>query len=160
MAQTAEPVRTAPTAASTAQPVPAGALAPRVRRRTVLALATAAALAAGAALGPSATGTEPDLVRLMRFMAAMKGGFAVLAFAACWYRLARPAAPWRSLVYLAAPALMAGGALALWRLAAPGVSAGALHLGLLALLAAALTDGDFLPGDGLGRRRRLLPRSR
>lgn len=149
MARTAEPIP----AATSAPPVAAGTLAPPIRRRAVLALATAAALTAGATLGTPAAGVEPDLVRLMRFMALMKGGFAALALAACWYRLARPAAPWRELVYLAAPALTAGGALALWRLAGPGLAAGVLHLGLLALLAAALTDGDFLPGDGLSRLR-------
>jgi hypothetical protein len=91
------------------------------------------------------------LVRVIRFMALVKGGFSLAAFVACFWRLARPAALWRTPVYVAGPPLMAAGAIGLWSLHDLGIAALGLDLGLLAMLAAALTDPDFLPD--LSRRR-------
>ncbi|HEV7438496.1 MAG TPA: hypothetical protein VGN94_02560 [Methylobacterium sp.] len=114
-------------------------------QRAILLLATVVALAGASTLGQPVE-AEPDLVRLMRFMALIKGAFAAVALAACLWRLGRPVAGWwRAAAYGLAPALMAGGAAALWRLAWPGAASLGLHLGLLALLAAALTDRDFIP---------------
>ncbi|MER2269397.1 hypothetical protein [Methylobacterium oxalidis] len=116
----------------------------RGRRATMVGLALAAP-AAAFALGGAPSEIEPDLARLIRFMALLKGGFALAALLVCLWRLARPAAPWREAVYLAAPALMAGGAAALWQMQVVGPAALALHAGLFAFLAAALTDPDFFP---------------
>ena len=88
---------------------------------------------------------DPDLARVIRFMAVMKGVFALAAFAGCYWRLARPAAPWRIAIYVVAPPAMAGGALALFAFQDVALAAGSLHLGLFAVLAAALTDRDFVP---------------
>ncbi|WP_336491806.1 hypothetical protein [Methylobacterium nigriterrae] len=114
--------------------------------RIVLLVATASALAAAVLSGtPAEGGTDPDLVRVIRFMALIKGTFALVAFAVCFWRLARPTPGWRAPAYALTPAAMAGGALALWHLSAFGPAAFGLHLGLLVLLAAALTDRGFLP---------------
>ncbi len=114
---------------------------------TVLALAAAGLIVARA----PATAIDPDLVRVIRAMAVIKGGFAAMALAACWWRLRQPASGWRGGAYVAGPALMAGGALALWSLQSVGAAALGLHLGLFGVLAAGLTDPAFF--DGRHRRR-------
>lgn len=116
-------------------------------RRTLLVLSTLAALALTAGLNATAPTTDvaPDLVRLLRFMALLKGVFALAALAACFWRLARPATLWREAVYVAGPGLMAAGAICLWHVQSPGIAATVLHLGLFALLAAALTDEALIP---------------
>ncbi|AWN40060.1 hypothetical protein [Methylobacterium durans] len=121
----------------------------RGRRLAVLGLALAAP-AAVFALGGDAAATEPDLARLIRFMALLKAGFALAALVVGLWRIARPAAPWREAVYLAAPALMLAGAAALWQMQAFGPASIVLHAGLFGFLAAALTDPDFFP-SGLRR---------
>jgi hypothetical protein len=133
----------------------ASAVAPSGPRsaRPALAVMTACAVLVGCAAavrGPTAT-VDPDLVRVIRFMALIKGGLALAAFAGCFWRLARPAALWRMPVYVAGPPVMAAGAIGLWSLHDLGLAALGLHLGLFAVLAAALTDPAFLPD--LSRRR-------
>ena len=120
--------------------------------RPWLVLGVAAALVAGAIGVARAPGSaiDPDLVRVIRAMALIKGGLAALALGACWWRLGRPVAGWRVLAYVAGPPLMAGGAVALWSLQSVGAAALGLHLGLFGLLAAGLTDGAAFDG---GRRR-------
>ncbi|QGY03700.1 hypothetical protein MMSR116_18715 [Methylobacterium mesophilicum SR1.6/6] len=134
----AHPVAVAPPARA------AGRIGPA---RLALVLLTAAALlgTAAVAVRSPAVPVEPDLARVIRFMAVIKGGFALAALAAGFWRLARPAAPWRTAIYVAGPPAMAAGALALGTLHSPALAAAALHLGLLAVVAAALTDADFLP---------------
>ena len=130
--------------ALTSAAVPSAEIRPA---RTILVLATILALlvAGAAALRAPAAIPDPDLARLLRFMAAMKGVFALAAFTACYWRLARPATAWRVAVYVAGPPAMAGGALALFAFQNVALAAAGLHLGLFAVLAAALTDRDFLP---------------
>jgi hypothetical protein len=123
--------------------------------RLALVLLTAAALlgTAAVAVRAPAVPVEPDLARVIRFMAAIKGAFALAALAGCVWRLARPAVPWRTAIYVAGPPAMAAGALALGTLHSPGLAAAALHLGLFGVLAAALTDSEFLPDRPRLRRR-------
>ncbi|MFD0934557.1 hypothetical protein ACFQ12_05080, partial [Methylobacterium trifolii] len=64
--------------------------------------------------------------------------------AACLWRLGRPVSGWRHLAYVAGPPLMAGGAVVLWSLHGLAAALG-LHLGLFSVVAAALTDADFIP---------------
>lgn len=123
--------------------------------RAALVVGTVLAIAAALAWSPAApSGMDADLARLLRFMALLKGVFATVAVAAAWWRLARPAAGWRLVTYVAGPALMAGGSTALGLLAAPWLATVGLHAGMLALLAAALTDEAFIPArrraNGLG----------
>ena len=115
--------------------------------RGALVLLTAAAVLGAGALAARDPGAalDPDLVRVLRFMALIKGGFALAAFAGCFWRLARPAGPWRMPIYVVGPPLIAAGAIGLWSAQALPIAAAGLHLGLLALLAAALTDPRFLP---------------
>jgi|GEM_PF-1366291 len=129
----------------------------RPARAALLVLTAVALLGAGAVtLRAPATPLDPDLVRVIRFMAAIKGGLALAAVAACFWRLARPAAPWRTAIYVAGPPVMAGASIALAALQSPALAAASLHLGLLAVTAAALTDADFIP-DWAGVRRRRYP---
>ena len=115
-------------------------------RRVLLVLGFAAGLGL-VALGtaPAAGEADPDLMRLLRFMALLKGVFALVALAACYWRLACPANAWREAVYVAGPGLMAAGAACLWQMQAAGASAAILHIGMFALLAAGLTDEAFIP---------------
>lgn len=120
----------------------------RAHRLRLLVWSCAVAACAGAGLlggDPAAAGWDADLVRLMRFMALLKGCFAITALAACTWRLARPAAFWREAVYVVGPALMMGGAISLWRLHSVGVATIVLHAGMFSLLAAAVTDQAFIP---------------
>ena len=129
-------------------------------RRTALVAAILLALAvAGTAIaGTPAAEVEPDLARILRFMGALKLLFAALAFAVAWFRLARPAGGWRRLAYLGGPPLAAGGAVLLLSLHHPAVAALSLHGGLLAVLAAALTDADFFASRGSAAARANAPR--
>ncbi|MGU3468388.1 hypothetical protein ACLBXO_26410 [Methylobacterium sp. C33D] len=118
---------------------------------TILALPLAFVAAARVPAAP----VDPDLVRVIRFMALLKGGFALAALAGCFWRLGRPAG-WRSVVYVAGPPLMALGAAGLWSLRDPGLAALGLHLGLFAVLAAALTDREALPDRLRAGRRQIV----
>lgn len=114
--------------------------------RALLLLGTVTAFAVAGSLNDAvAHDLDPDLVRLMRFMALLKGAFLAVALAATFWRLARPASAWRTAVYVFGPAAMAAGTVALWRLQDAGMAAVTLHVGLFALVAAALTDRDFIP---------------
>jgi hypothetical protein len=126
----------------------------RVSANRALLVGTACAALALTALAtatPPREVVEPDLVLVLRWMAAIKGGMAAFALAACFWRLARPASSWRLAAYVVAPPLMAAGSLALWQLQTLGLAAAGLHLGLFALFLAAATDVDFIPA-GLRRR--------
>ncbi|GEP00504.1 hypothetical protein [Methylobacterium haplocladii] len=117
------------------------------RRRILLFAVAMSAIGLGTVIGPGTAFliVDPDLVRLLHFMAVLKGAFALLAFGISYWRLERPAALWREVVYVVGPGLMVGGALCLWQLQSAGLAAAGLHIGLFALLAAALTDGAFIP---------------
>lgn len=116
-------------------------------KRTLLVLCTVAAFAVAGSLNAAAPAEmDQDLVRLMRFMALLKGSFALVALAGSFWRLARPAAAWRTAVYVGGPAMMVAGTVALWRVEALGPATAALHVGMFALLAASLTDKAFIPG--------------
>lgn len=116
--------------------------------RPVLVLAAAVALVAGTigVVRAPVAAIDPDLVRVIRGMALIKGGLASAALAACLWRLGRPAAGWRRFAYVAGPPLMLGGAVALWSLQSLGLAALGLHLGLFGVLAAGLTDPAFFDG--------------
>ena len=118
---------------------------------TILALPLAWVAAGRTPAAP----VDPDLARVIRFMALLKGGFALAALAGCFWRLGRPAG-WRTLVYVAGPPLMALGAAGLWSLRDPGLAALGLHLGLFAALAAALTDREALPDRRRAARRQIV----
>lgn len=125
---------------------------PRLARPLLVFLTVTAFAGAGiAASRAPAIPMDPDLARVIRAMALIKAGFALAAFGGCLWRLARPARPWRTAIYVAGPPLMVAGAIGLFSLQGLGAAALGLHLGLFAVLAAALTDPNFF--DGLSRRR-------
>ena len=126
---------------------------PRAARLLVLLTIAAIACAGAAAFRAPAIPMDPDLARVIRAMALIKGGFALAAFAGCLWRLGRPARPWRTAIYVAGPPLMAAGAIGLFSLQGLGAAAVGLHLGLFAVLAAGLTDPGFF--EGVSRRRKI-----
>ena len=134
----------------------ASPLTPRsgLARPLLVLLVVAASVGAGvAAIRAPSIAMDPDLARVIRAMALIKGGFALAAFAGCLWRLGRPARPWRTAVYVAGPPLMTAGAIGLFSLQGLFAAAVGLHLGLLAVLAAALTDPDVFEGIFRGRKR-------
>lgn len=127
---------------------PGSSEAPRWSRlRPVLVMATLlTGVAAGAWVAATpAPPVDPDLARLIRFMALVKAGLAANALAACHWRLARPARAWRAAAYVAGAPLMVVGVILLWSLCGPGLGVLGFYLGLLAVLATAFTDEDFFP---------------
>ena len=98
-----------------------------------------------------------DLVRLMRFMAALKGLMAACAAAAVLWRLAVPVSPgWLAAYALACGAMVAGPGL-IWSMTLVGTGALLLHGGLLATIVLLWRDPQVVQRlDGLliARRRR------
>ncbi len=107
-------------------------------------LALLAALALGAVLGalPAAgpSGADPDLARLMKAMAVLKAGMAAGLVALIGWRFTLPAGAARVAPYLAAAGAMAAGVVLMWRMAALGPAAIALHAGLFGAIFLLLRD--------------------
>ena len=114
----------------------AGWLAPRhARRAIVIAGFLAAGIAGFAATGAheashAVTAAGPDLVRLLRGMAAIKSLMALAATGGVLWRLASPAGPARLAAYAVACAAMASGPGLIWDMAHVGLGALLLHGGL------------------------------
>jgi hypothetical protein len=84
--------------------------------------------------------TPADLARLLRFMALIKGGIAVAALGAVWWRLRVPVTMKLSLAYVVGTWIMLGASVAIWQLAHMVLAAVAFHAGMLAVLVAAWRD--------------------
>lgn len=125
-------------------------------RRSLFALALAFSAAAAFALsGSGAAQTEPELARLLQFMALVKGLLSVGLGALLIWRVGHPTAPRFNLAYLTCGAMLFASPGVIWNL--QHVVAGALlfHGGLFLLLgAAALDDGarEQLAQRGAARR--------
>jgi hypothetical protein len=110
---------------------------PALARAGILLVVTAALAAGYLATGGAATAAAvahdgAALTRLMRFMAALKGGLALGAAAAVVWRLgAAVTVPWFAAYALACGAMAAGPGL-IWGMAHVGLGALLLHGGLLA----------------------------
>jgi hypothetical protein len=115
------------------------AIAPAAARLGLLAIIAAALIAGFTATGFIATATAiahdgAALTRLMRFMAALKGGIALAAAAAVLWRLnAAISLPWFAAYALACGAMSAGPGL-IWGMAHVGLGALLLHGGLFATI--------------------------
>lgn len=107
--------------------------------------AAAGAIAIGGETGARAALADPDLARLLRAMAVIKGAMFAAALGALGWRFRRPVAPAFGAAYLALAWTAAGSIGAMWQLAAPGTVAVVLHAAGAALLVAAWRDPDFLP---------------
>ena len=111
-----------------------------------------AAALAGAALtaphAPARVAADPDLARLLRAMAVIKGVLVALGAGVIGWRFQRPT-PLRFALGYAALVWTAGAAVgAMWQLAAVGQVAVALHAAGALLVVLAWRDRDFMPGAG------------
>ena len=117
-------------------------------RRITLAFAVIAAAAAGFAIGHDALSVRvaqaagPDLVRLLRFMAAVKGVLALGAVAVAWWRLGYPASARLAMAAITACALMAAGCGVVWCMAHIVLGSALFYAGLLSLVALGYVDRD------------------
>lgn len=116
-----------PDATDRANPIPAAAA------RGVILIASLAGLAAAILWGDHAA-IDPDLARLLRAMALIKAGMAVVLLLVLWWRLAAPVTPIRLIFYQLASMMMAAGPRLIWDFAHIGLGAALLHGGLFALL--------------------------
>ncbi len=83
---------------------------------------------------------DPDLAKLMRFMAAIKGLMALGALALIGWRFGYDATPRTQLAYLLTGALLMAGTGFIWRIDTVVEGAVAFHLGLGLLIALACLD--------------------
>ena len=116
-------------------------------RRAILVLGLAASigLASAIAVTPDRPEFDADLMRLMRGMGLIKGGFAAIAAVVCYWRLARPAPVWRASAYVVGTWMMAASAILVWHMRFLAFATTALHVALLGLVFLALVDEDFFP---------------
>ena len=114
-------------------------LTPRLAR-SAIAVIVAGAVGLSFALGDAPATSRavadagPELTRLLRFMAVIKGGFALGALSAVLWRLGSDVSPGRFVTYGACCAVMAAGPGLIWAMAHVGLGALLLHGGLVALL--------------------------
>jgi hypothetical protein len=113
-------------------------------RLLALAAALAAAGLAAALSGDKATGADPDLSRLIKGMAILKGVIAAAVAAAIGWRLTSPAKPAHLALYLASAAAMVAGVALMWRMAAPGAAATLYYAGLIAAIFLMLGDRTII----------------
>jgi len=143
-----------PVAALPVVPLPVSAAAPAAESAPArpahawpgLALLWAGAvLCVGAAVvqgGVAArTPVDAELVNLLRGMAVIKGGLALVAAAAISWRLFQPGPRLPLLAYCIGVWLMAAASVLVWQQAAVGLAAGAFHVGEFTVLIAAWRDG-------------------
>ena len=85
---------------------------------------------------------EPDLARLLRGMALLKGGIALAAVGVLLWRFGHPTPPRMVTAYIAGAALIVGASVLIWQLVHIPAAAFAFHVGEFALLIAAWRDRD------------------
>ncbi len=125
---------------------PAGHISiPPARVRAGLALACVLALATGFLVGHNtgpdhALATDPDLVRVLRFMAAVKGLMAAAAWWAADWRLRQPARARTAFAAVVACALMAVGPGLIWGMQHVLFGGLSTYAGLALLLAVGWAD--------------------
>jgi hypothetical protein len=123
-----------------ARPAPLSRL---LAMRVVLAGGCAAAVAGGLFLGDPAVAlaADPDLARLLRGMAALKGLIVAPAVAVVWWRLGHPLSVRLAAVYVGGAWMMAFASALIWQLTSLGLAALVFHGAGLAMLVAAFGDG-------------------
>ncbi len=131
----------------------AGWRAAWTRRRTLLLMGSALLLAAPLALFEPAAhwADDPELFRLLRGMAGLKGVMATIAFTAVWWRLGRILAARLTAIYVGSVGVMALATGLIWQLAALPVASGLFHCATIVLLLAAWRDVERpnrLPSSG------------
>ena len=94
-------------------------------------------------IGIEAVPTDPNFIRLMHGMGAIKGLLTLIAFAICAWRLQVLPSSWRTVAYVGGIWLMAAGTILIWRMQHLGIANVVLHTALFGLVALALSDRDF-----------------
>lgn len=121
-----------------------GALLPTVSSpRTLLLLGTALALVAAAALGDPRPmiAADPDLARLLRGMALIKGVLVLAALGILLWRFGRPLESAHLMAYLFGAWLTSAATVLIWQLSHIVPAAIVFHAGELLLLLTAWRDG-------------------
>ncbi len=121
-----------------------------------VALAIVAAFLAGhdAASARAVASAEPELTRLLRFMAVVKAILGAGAILLVWWRLAYPATLRTMLAYITAGALMAAAPGLIWSMAHVVSGAVLFHAGLALLLLVCWGDTASTPDLFRGSSRR------
>lgn len=118
-------------------------LASATRRRALLVLGAALVLGLGViTLRGASPAMEPALLNLMKFMAAIKAGTALLALSLAGWRLGRPASPSLLAALYAGPIGMTGAAFTIWQLQYLLPAMVMFYSALALLLWAAVVDSD------------------
>ena len=101
-----------------------------------------AAVLLGSLSGDPATllSTDPDLARLLRGMALIKGVLALATLAIIWWRYSRPLSNGLSTVYLVGVTSMVFAAVTVWQLSHLAFASILFHAGIFMLLGAAYLD--------------------
>ena len=120
----------------------AGWRAAWTRRRTLLLMGSALLLAAPLALfEPGAHwADDPELFRLLRGMAGLKGVMVIIAFTAVWWRLGRGLTPRLASTYVGGVWAVALATGLIWQLTAVPAASALFHGAIIALLVAAWRD--------------------
>jgi hypothetical protein len=129
-----------------------GALRPAAHRSALLIGCTAAvALVAWFVPSGIATFPDPDLARLLRGMALIKGCIALAAVAAVLWRFGWPIQRGLAAAYMLGCWVLAGASMMVWQLALIGAAAIGFHVFELGLLFVAWRDHRAERADGIVR---------
>jgi hypothetical protein len=116
------------------------------RPTSVLLIAIVSAglgFAAALALGSGPAAADPELMLLIRFMAVLKAGMALLGMALAAWRLRYPASTRMAAGYVVAVALMAGAPGLIWEMSHIVAGAVVFHAGLGIFLTCAWADREL-----------------
>lgn len=115
---------------------------PLLLRAVLLVVSIVAGLAAGALADPAGVShVEPELVVLLRGMALIKAGMALLAFSLAWWRFGSPMSSQAAAGCVAGVGCLAAATILIWYLSFILAAAVVFHLGLFGLLVLAWREG-------------------
>ena len=153
MATTVRVPAAAPPRARVATPATPRAAASRRLPALLVGGCVLAAVAVGAAArGGAAPAVDPELARLLRAMAVIKGVMLVAGVGALAWRLRRPTPLPFAAAYLGGAWVAAGAVAAMWSLVALGAVAVVLHGVAAAVALLAWRDAGFVPAAGAAGR--------
>jgi hypothetical protein len=98
-------------------------------------------LAAATAAPSAASAGDPDLARLLRGMAVIKGSAVLLFLGLLWWRFGAPIGFSVAAAYLIGAAALSAATMLIWQLAWIGAAAAIFHVAALMLLVLAWRDG-------------------
>lgn len=130
-----------------------GATVLATRRRTLAlrlwllagtVLAAVAAVALSQALPSAYAASEPELITLLRGMAALKAVMVVAGLGALWWRFRWPLSRPLAAGYLIGAWVLSGATMLIWQLTAIELAAALFHVAGLTVMILALRDGRTL----------------